>query len=372
MSTKGSSSTWPPSTAPSPRYLIVGALIVLFVVLMTNIQQNWIKNKPQSAGRTLLAPLTNSLSTAAGLPEFQSEPHSQKHAQEAQSVAHGQPSAETDRSMKQRDKGKFCDGTSTCIFDIGHNTGQDTRNYLSQSSTTRVLAVDANPVLMQRSASTFSEHIASGRLLLVTTGLIDRTVETDAKHVIEDGEGLTFWVNTVTDRFSSFKENTGCRDLNGVFQRPGNHTYCKPITVPTRSCADLVREYGTPNYMKVDIEGLDNACVASLADLEDSVEKPKYVSIENVNSVKVRLLVGLGYNRFKAVVQNEFDKNGFKDVWSGHSGPWGEKACDYLGCGRWVSEKEMIDRIPLPGVTVRPGGKGRRWYDLHAKRDDGR
>lgn len=254
----------------------------------------------------------------------------------------------------------------TCIFDIGHNTGQDTHNYLSRSRTSRVVAVDANPILMQRSASTFSEHITTGRLQLVTTGLVDTSVKAEAK----EADGLTFWVNTLNDRFSSFKERTGCRGRSGVFLDPGNHTYCRPITVPTRSCVDLVREFGTPEYMKVDIEGLDNACVASLAELEYQSMRPKYVSIENVNRAKLRLLGSLGYNGFKAVVQNEFDRNGKDDLMSGHSGPWGEEACDYLECGKWVTEEEMMDRLPLPGSNVKAGEKGKRWYDLHAIRED--
>lgn len=137
----------------------------------------------------------------------------------------------------------------------------------------------------------------------------------------------------------------------------------------TRSCADLIREFGTPTYMKVDIEGLDDVCVRSLAEVTDIEKRPKYVSVENVNGRKVDMLIALGYKRFKAVVQNGFDKNQEDERTNGHSGPWGERARDYVKGVEWADEKEMRGRLPLPGTVSKPGEKGRQWYDLHGVRD---
>lgn len=345
--------------------MIVSLLLVIFVVTITNVERKWLSNGSSTSKNRNLLSLPDSLSR----PVDSSSPVTPKNTL-----------SRKQEKQEQEQRNRFCDGPSICIFDIGHNTGQDTHNYLSESATTRVVAVDANPVLMQRSARVFSEHIASGRLKLVTTGLIDTTTTTttttrtstamNKREKNPIAVGLTFWVNTVNHKFSSFKERTGCRSPYGAFLGTGNHSYCRSITVRTRSCANLVHEFGTPDYMKVDIEGLDNVCVTSLAELKDTRKRPKYVSIENVNRVKVRLLESLGYTKFKAVVQNEFDNGRRNDVRSGHSGPWGEAACDYVQCEKWVSGQEMIDRIPLPGATVVAGGKGKRWYDLHATRND--
>lgn len=271
--------------------------------------------------------------------------------------------------------GRFCDGQSIetpCIFDIGHNTGQDTRNYLSDAATpnARVLAIDANPLLMKQSASNFAAEITSGRLRLVTTGLVNTTLSSSSESgTTTTNNTLNFWVNTHNDRFSSFKQQTGCRGPAGVFMSEGDTTFCTSISVQTRSCADLLREFGTPTYMKVDIEGLDDVCVQSLAEITEVERRPRYVSVENVNGRKLDMLIALGYNRFKAVVQNGFDRNQKDERTNGHSGPWGERAKDYVKGVQWADEMEMRERLPLPGTTSKPGEKGRQWYDLHAVRD---
>jgi len=70
---------------------------------------------------------------------------------------------------------------------------------------------------------------------------------------------------------------------------------CASFVVPATTCLDLVRDFGLPDVLKVDIEGLDSACVASLA--RDAAARPRYVLIEDRGALDA--LVGLGYARFK-------------------------------------------------------------------------
>ena len=76
-----------------------------------------------------------------------------------------------------------------------------------------------------------------------------------------------------------------CRRLGG----------CAEIRVPTTTCLALIREHGLPTVLKVDIEGLDRACVESLA--ADPAARPRYVMIEDKSAMD--LLTSLGYTRFK-------------------------------------------------------------------------
>lgn len=264
-------------------------------------------------------------------------------------------------SLKPIQQSRFCDDQQTkCVFDIGHNTGQDTWNYLTdRNKNIRVLAVDANPVLMQSSSERFKEQILSNRLKLLTTGLTGKKSE--------NGE-LLFYTNTANDKFSSFNEKLGCRDGQSRYQPANTFKYCSKSIIATTTCASLVKEFGIPIYVKIDIEGFDRICLASILNELDDFELPQYVSIENVDEIQINDLMRKGYNRFKAVNQFELQK-GLNSSQKGWSGPWGEDSIDYLSGQTWVSGKEMINRLPLSTNFKDKHGKKRNiWYDLHAER----
>ncbi len=252
---------------------------------------------------------------------------------------------------------RFCDGATIerpCVFDLGLNKGQSSAFYIMDPAT-RVLAVEANPVLVKAGNQRFEAPITEGRLKIVHTGIAERK-----------GERLTFWVNTANDKFSSFYEDVGCRLPTNKYMKHGDHTYCHRIEVETATCAQLVRTHGTPRYLKVDVEGMDKTCLRSLADLPLD-ERPQFVSKENVEPGDLEMLQKLGYNKFKAVnqalLEHKFMNNA---AMRGTSGPWGEDAVDAFVGKKWQTFKEMDARMPLSKRADVNGKKWRVWYDLHA------
>lgn len=263
---------------------------------------------------------------------------------------------------QQANASRFCDNSTPqhpCIFDIGLNTGQDTSSYLS-SPTARVVAVEANPTLIHRASEKFASAIRDNRLTLVRVGLTNLKPEdaTSAKPV------LTFWVNTANDKFGSFVESLGCRSARGDLMPTGDHTYCRRIEIATKTCDTLIREFGTPEYMKIDIEGMDRACFRSLTNVQ-AHERPKYLSVENVFAWDVDELVRLGYKKFKIVNQAVLEASASKEM-KGNSGPWGEEAEDQFIGKRWHTEAEAKARLPLPGTVTIQNRPRKAWYDLHA------
>lgn len=254
--------------------------------------------------------------------------------------------------------GTFCHD-STCVFDIGHNTGQDARYYLADAAHTgvRVVAVDANPALMRQSETRMASAVADGLLRLVTAGLAGR-----------DGAvgSLTFWTNK-NDKFSSFNESLGCRNGYGKVMPPGNRKYCARTIIPTRTCASLVEEFGTPVYAKVDIEGYDMMCVRSMLGLRTE-QRPQYLSVENVFLPLVDSLVEAGYHGFKAVDQGAL-QTGLVGDEEGISGPWGDEAVDVLEGKKWLSAEALKRRV-LPRSKIIGGRTVVIWYDMHAKLGD--
>eukprot|EP00177_Eucheuma_denticulatum_P002019 GFKZ01003611.1.p1 GENE.GFKZ01003611.1~~GFKZ01003611.1.p1 ORF type:complete len:328 (+),score=43.42 GFKZ01003611.1:326-1309(+) len=251
---------------------------------------------------------------------------------------------------------KFCDHPGNCVFDIGHNTGQDTLFYLRDPSA-RVIAVEANPALVEASRQKFANEIKEGRLRLLNVAL---TGEGDARK-----KTAKFWVNR-RDTFSSFLEKSGCRDDHGKHVQPGDHRFCRSVDVETKTCKELIEEYGTPRYMKIDIEGMDATCANSVGELELN-RRPKFMSVESMGEMTLNRYERLGYNAFKAVNQRVLSVEA-EDELHGYSGPWGEEAGDESSGRGWVSAQEMRKRFPLPRRMVIKGWELPTWYDMHARK----
>jgi FkbM family methyltransferase len=168
------------------------------------------------------------------------------------------------------------------IFDIGMYDGSDTRYYLNEGF--RVLAIDANPVLVQRARELlFQDEIKSSRLKILNFAIVE-----------EPAENVTLVINA-TDPGSSkiyHKDNPNSYQY-GTFSVKG-------ITIN-----ELFDEYGIPYYLKVDIEGADELCVLGL----NKIKKPQFLSFEvydyNIISL-LNYIESIGYTKFKLINQINF------------------------------------------------------------------
>ena len=162
------------------------------------------------------------------------------------------------------------------IFDIGLHKGEDTTFYLACGF--KVVAVEANPLLVEHCRKKFEKEIQAGRLTIVHAG-------------IAEGSGvLPFYVNLHSSEWSSFDKKIGTRD----------NTKFEVINVSCIRARSLFEQYGVPFYLKIDIEGYDYLV---LNDIPDLGAKPQYVSCE-ANDVKwLDIMHAKGYKRFKLINQ---------------------------------------------------------------------
>jgi hypothetical protein len=136
-----------------------------------------------------------------------------------------------------------------------------------------------------------------------------------------------------------------------------------PVTVQTRLLSDIVRSFGPAHYIKIDIEGLDDRC---LADLRRAGLRPPYISAEAHTEASYRQLVAMGYRRFKLVagasVAQDYaalritrtDGTPVTHDFPAHAaGPFGEDIP-----GPWLGRDAAL-------AAWRQRGEG--WFDLHAK-----
>ncbi len=239
------------------------------------------------------------------------------------------------------------DVLSDLIIDVGLHTGGDTAHYLSQGY--RVVGIEANPELAAQARRRFAAEIESGKLTLLNIG------------IAEASGALPFWICDRKSEWSSFDRRIAAR--RGYVPRA--------VEVPTRRFGEILDEYGTPQYLKIDIEGNDHLCVQELK----GRILPRFISLESecmggsstlneeVATQTLDLLHHAGYRRFKLIFQRDFSAvtssgriscPGIFEI--GNSGPWGDDTP-----GTWLSLQQAQDVLAAEAAS---GAES--WHDWHA------
>jgi FkbM family methyltransferase len=160
------------------------------------------------------------------------------------------------------------------VFDLGMNEGQDTEYYLHAGH--RVLAVEANKSLAESNARKFADAIGRGQLLILNVG------------VAESDGFMDFWICDDKSEWSSFDRTMAATN--------GSRHHSERVEVLTFD--RIIKEFGVPHYLKVDIEGKEHACLDRIGP-----ELPEYVSLEAYSELDLQKLADLGYRQFKCISQ---------------------------------------------------------------------
>lgn len=262
-------------------------------------------------------------------------------------------------------------------FDVGAHLGEDSAFYLALGYS--VVAIEANPQLVDHLRHRFAEEAAAGRFAVEavavgpTTGVVRFFVN----------ESLSVW-GTTDPRWA---------ERNRVMGAPSVE-----IEVPCRPFGDLVGRHGCPTVLKIDVEGADLDCLVGLS---SGPCRPAHVSIESSKTgwrqivAEFDALEALGYRRYRVVRQGRAASHDgefvgldgrrvshhFEDDASGPFGPHLE--------GAWLTRRQALWRYWWINLGYRVAGdttwlrrrfgatRGLRrhfarvgWYDTHAVRDD--
>ena len=233
------------------------------------------------------------------------------------------------------------------IMDIGMNNGRDSLFYLRKGF--RVVAAEANPVLVEQARKEMAEYIAHGQLIIEPVGVGS-----------QEGE-LVFYLNLDNDHWSSFNKDWGTR----------NGPRYQEIMVKCIRPQQLFEMYGMPYYLKIDIEGTDIEVVHAL---HDFAGRPRYISLEENQAYYFAELWSVGCRAFKLVDQRELYKvkcpypaleGEYVDVaFDGTtSGPFGEEAPgEWMAFDRAVEKYFTEIRSPTHGYLA-----GDSWFDIHGR-----
>lgn len=229
------------------------------------------------------------------------------------------------------------------IYDFGANNGDNIEYYLSKSDL--LIAVEANPELCDLIKEKFKQEINNKRLIVENCILTSNSSETLQE----------FYIN---------KEN----NLLSQFPRPDekyiNNFYLK--RVPSKNVVNIIKEYGDPYYIKIDIEKYDHIL---LFELLNNKIVPNYISAEaNTLDVFCSLVLLGDYKSFKLVngedVHIVYKKakiqtlNGFKNYTfpKNSAGPFGNDIN-----GPWISRDNFFYLLAKENLG---------WKDIHCSKID--
>ena len=217
------------------------------------------------------------------------------------------------------------------IFDLGLHKGEDSEFYLKKGF--RVIGVDASGELCRFCRNRLKKYIDNGSLVI-----------------------LNYAIGTKNNQPTTFYKNLnnsvwGTTDINWAKRNEKFGTVSVAVEVETIRLDTLIKKYGVPYYLKVDIEGMDLLAVKQLLHIS---EKPQYLSIESEKRSWKKLLEEcsflkeLGYTEFKIINQKKINTQRSPDkplegksiahvFEEGCSGLFGKELP-----GSWMSYKECI------------------------------
>ncbi|MDA3556158.1 FkbM family methyltransferase [Acinetobacter sp. AOR15_HL] len=172
------------------------------------------------------------------------------------------------------------------IFDIGMHDGTDTDFYLRKGF--KVVAIEANNDLCDLAREKFKNQIESDQLVVINA------------IVGSDQDEMTLFKNIKNTQWSTTKKSWLDRNNQMGALSVQENVRCIKLL-------ELIKEYGCPYYIKIDIEGSD---YDALLDLKESNELPYFISFElskfsiwNVVN-EFKLINELGYKNFKLIPQH--------------------------------------------------------------------
>ncbi len=229
------------------------------------------------------------------------------------------------------------------IYDFGANNGDNIPYYLMKSDL--VVAVEANPILCNHINSRYSDAIRAGSLVVENCVLDTR----------ESATAVPFYIHKTRHFLSQFP-----RPASSVREQ------FNKVLLPSRNVVQLIKRYGAPYYVKIDLEHFDNIILRALF-LHNIF--PPYLSAESHSIDVFCTLVALGkYQAFKlvdgATVSTKYKDHAVETdtgisthSFSPHAaGPFGNDIQ-----GDWMTKDNFARLLLLAGLG---------WRDIHVSKDD--
>ena len=172
------------------------------------------------------------------------------------------------------------------IYDIGANNGDDIPYYLLKADL--VVAIEANPLLIQQINIRFEDAINKGKLVVEDCVLSDT----------ESQEPVSFFVHKYDHVLSQFPKP---KDIENFYE----------LKIRSRTISKIIDENGYPYYCKIDIEHYDFSIVKNMF---ESGIFPEYISAEIHNFDTLCLILGNSSYKSFNIVEGQTIKSIYRDA----------------------------------------------------------
>ena len=176
------------------------------------------------------------------------------------------------------------------IFDIGFNVGEFTQTCFNKYPNCSVIAVEANPNLVNSA----SPHFFTNYNLSLLNNLVSDV----------EGESLDFYISHkatgVSTASTEFMENS--RFTKGSKHLGENSIeWAAPIKVESITIDSMIERYGVPDLLKIDVEGYELNVLKGLTQkINDICFEWHEEESENLYKI-LEHLQSLGYNQFGVI-----------------------------------------------------------------------
>jgi FkbM family methyltransferase len=162
------------------------------------------------------------------------------------------------------------------IFDIGANVGSWTLANINKAD--KFITIEASPKTFKR----LENNINNNKVELLEYAVCNN-----------NGEDITFY-DADCDVLSTINKEWLTADTS----RFHNYTKYKQINVKTVTIDSLIKTYGIPDLIKVDVEGGEYECISSLTQKVDMLCFEWASEVNNINIKCLDYLHTLGFTKF--------------------------------------------------------------------------
>ncbi len=221
------------------------------------------------------------------------------------------------------------------VFDIGYNHGEFSIACTSKHRNCKIIALEANPSLTQNPP------------VISNVTLINKLVST------ESGKQIPFYVNPQEDGISTasieFLHNS--RFTKGSKYIQHQSRWAHPINVESTTLNDLIKEYGVPDFIKIDVEGYEKEVINGLNQstplLGFEWHEEDYQSVIDI----VNRLSNLGFTKFGVI--GYFEEDIPKEITLSSKGdPYMDFPENFY---EWEELKTALDKVINPERRVHYG-----------------
>lgn len=217
----------------------------------------------------------------------------------------------------------------------------------------RVIAIEANPALVESGKLRFADAIASGRLEIISGAVTDQAGD------------VTFYIDPAETLYASIYPE--------VAGRLGQET--QAVRVSSIRFDDILARAEGLRYLKCDIERADRFVLEALLRAD---RLPKFVSVEAQTLEYAGLLLAAGYSRFKLINQARYKRWILPDPplegraasfeFEMHSsGPFGDESL-----GEWIGFEQVAKEYIAAQELINLNSEiFNAWFDFHAALPEG-